>query len=294
MTARRYEGRFSPRSSDKSSRGVERFRGRAAERVTMRGLWLFVLPVPLFFSALGAMGAGDGIAALGNLAAFATLELGAWLNRQGERAAVAFETRKVAAPPAIPRKLLAAGLAGAGVAIAGLTGWGIDLISAVVMGVIATGSNVLAFGIDPIRAKGAGTDGAEARRVAGALDKAHAKIAEIEAWARGLRDREIEARVGRMLDQLRQILAQVEADPRDLPRARRYLSVYLAGAHEATRKYSENHARLDDADLRQDYLDLLGELEQSFGRGRETLLLEDRSELEIEIEVLRERLAQEA
>ncbi len=97
-----------------------------------------------------------------------------------------------------------------------------------------------------------------------------------------------------MLASVRSILGQIEADPRDLPRARRYLSVYLTGAHEATRKYVEHQAETRDATLRTDYLALLDELEKSFARGRETLLLEDRSELEIEIEVLRERLAQDA
>ena len=45
--------------------------------------------------------------------------------------------------------------------------------------------------------------------------------------------------------------------------------------------------------LRQEYLDLLTDLEASFERGKASLLLDDRTDLEVEIEVLRERLGQE-
>lgn len=271
-----------------------RFRGRAAERVSFRGLALFVLPVPLFFGALGHLGIGDPLGALANLVGFAALMTAAWLNRQGERAAVAYETRRVAGPPTLPRKVMAAALGGLGVATAAVGGWGLDAAAALGMGIITTASHILAFGIDPIRAKGAGFGGPEAARVAGALDRAYGKINRIEALAQSLRDPQIERRVGTMLAELRAILDQIESDPRDLPRARRYLSVYLEGAHEATRKYVESRRNSDDPKLRGDYLALLRELEDSFGRGRETLMLEDRSDLEIEIEVLRDRLAQEA
>ncbi|HUF56198.1 MAG TPA: 5-bromo-4-chloroindolyl phosphate hydrolysis family protein [Thermohalobaculum sp.] len=269
------------------------FRGRAAMRVDLRGLLLFVLPVPLFFAALGDLGAGAGLAALADLAAFCLLELGAFSLREGQRAEAAYRARAVASPPAVPRKALAATLAGAGVALAAATGWGLDLAASAVMGAIAGGSHLLAFGLDPMRAKGIDVNGPEAKRVAGALARAYEKTAEIEALAHRLRDRGIARKVDAMLAAVRSILGRIEADPRDLPRARRYLSVYLTGAHEATRKYVEHQAETRDPTLRTDYLALLDELERSFARGRETLLLEDRSELEVEIEVLRERLARD-
>lgn len=272
---------------------AERFRGRPARRVDLRGLVLFVLPVPLFFGALGHIGGGDGVAAFGDLAAFAMLTAGAWLNREGQRAAEAFEARTLARPP-LPRKIAAAGLAGLGVATAALTGWGIDALSALLIGAIATGSHLLAFGVDPLRPKGLASHGAEAYRAAGALEQAEARIAAIRATAAGLRDREIERRIDAMLGSLGTILSRIESDPRDLPRARRYLSVYLTGAEQATAKYADTRRRLDDPALRRDYLELLDDLDRNFARGREALLQDDRDELEVEIEVLRERIAADA
>jgi len=94
------------------------------------------------------------------------------------------------------------------------------------------------------------------------------------------------ATVGRMVD-------AVEADPRDLTRARKYLSVYLGGAREATERFAEIYARSQDAAARADYEVLLGDLEKGFHDRTETMLLEDKSALDVEIEVLRDRLAKE-
>ena len=148
-------------------------------------------------------------------------------------------------------------------------------------------------GLDPMRAKGVREHGADGARAAEAVDRAEAHLAAILELAPRLGDREVQSRATALVSEARQMLSMVEQDPRDLDRARRYLSVYLKGAHEATRKYAENHARLNDPKLRSEYLALIGDLEASFGRGRRTLLEDDRTDLEVEIEVLRGRLEQE-
>ncbi|MEM8990968.1 MAG: 5-bromo-4-chloroindolyl phosphate hydrolysis family protein [Pseudomonadota bacterium] len=301
MSARRFGGQFSPKghavkggaSAPSSVLPPERFAGRKASQVDVRGLLLFILPAPLLLAAIGNIGGGAIFGALMDLVAFAALMLGAWLVREGQSAQLAYDARAVARPPAFPRKTVAAGLAAAGVGIAVFFGWGQDLITAIGFAALTAAAHLASFGTDPMKSKGIDLHTAEAERVADALDKAEAKIAEIESATRTLGDREITGRVATLLASIRDLLAMIEKDPRDLTRARRYLSVNLTGAHEATRKYAENHERLSDPKLRDDYLALLGELEASFDRGREKLLQDDRTDLEVEIEVLRERLGQE-
>jgi hypothetical protein len=161
-------------------------------------------------------------------------------------------------------------------------------------GGLALGSHLLAFGIDPLKNKGIDLGDAESGRVAAALEKAEGMLADIDGFADSTRDREIATRLHALAKAVRGMLRQIEGDPRDLVRARRYLSVYLVSAHEATRKYAEAHENIRDPSLRSDYLALLSELEGSFARGHDKLLAEDRTDLEVEIEVLRERLGQEA
>ena len=49
----------------------------------------------------------------------------------------------------------------------------------------------------------------------------------------------------------------------------------------------------DGGDARDDFIALLTDLEDGFARRSETMLLGDRTDLDVEIEVLRERLARE-
>ena len=85
----------------------------------------------------------------------------------------------------------------------------------------------------------------------------------------------------------------VEEDPRDLVAARRFLVVYLKGAADATVKFADIYAQRRDDQARTAYVALLDDLERNFNAKTETLLVSDRSALDIEIEVLRDRLQRE-
>jgi 5-bromo-4-chloroindolyl phosphate hydrolysis protein len=91
----------------------------------------------------------------------------------------------------------------------------------------------------------------------------------------------------------RNLFRTVEADPRDLTAARRYLSVYLMGARDATVKFADLYARNRDPKAREDYLNLLDDLETTFADRSRRLLSDNRTDLDVEIDVLRERLKRE-
>jgi hypothetical protein len=92
----------------------------------------------------------------------------------------------------------------------------------------------------------------------------------------------------------REMFRRIEAAPGDLVAARRYLGVYLEGARDATVKFADLYAATRDATARADYLALIEELRRGMEAKRETLLISDRTDLEVEIEVLRERLHHDA
>lgn len=297
--AERFGGRYSPGGDLRGPqpRAGSRFRGRPASAVDVRALLMFLWPTPLLIGALAAIGSGAAFRVVLLLVSYLSLMLGAWLLREGQRAEAAYAARAIARPPAFPRKIAAAVLSGAGVALAAwLSAGGLgQIVGGVVFGGLAVAAHIAAFGIDPLRAKGITDDvaGAEIDRVAAALDRAEGKLRSIESLAHTMRDREIDARVGRLNASVREMIGIVEKDPRDLGRARRYLGVYLTGAEAATRKFAENRERLGDTKMRAEYLSMLDDLEASFARGRDMLLVDDRTDLEVEIEVLRDRLAQE-
>ena len=171
---------------------------------------------------------------------------------------------------------------------------GQPLIGALAFGVVAGAAHLLAFGFDPMKKKGLeGVDEFATDRVARAIDQAEELVRQTVDAAKRMGDRRLEGRVERLCDQAREVFRVVERDPRDLSRARTFLSVYLLGLRDATVKFADVWSRSQDAEARKAYEDLLGDLEQSFAAQRTHLLEDDRSALDIEIEVLRDRLKQD-
>jgi hypothetical protein len=289
--ARRFGGRFSPGAARGDAAPLA---NRRAGKVSLRARLLYLFPVPLFFAGLGATLRGSPIEAAVEIGGFAGLMLAAWLTNEGLRAEAAFAARTVAKPPAIPRKLLGAAVTAASVVAVGLLSLGQGPIGAALFGALAAAAHLVSFGPDPLKAKGvAGADSLTTERVARAVDEAEAVVRDTLAAAGRIGDRKLQARVESLCAQAREVFRAVERDPRDLSRARRFLSVYLVGLRDATTKFADFYGRTRDADARAKYEDLVGDLEQSFANKR-AALLEDRSgDLEIEIEVLRERLQQD-
>ena len=289
--AQRYGGKFSPRGDDDGDSPPPRggFDGARVDPAGARANALFLPAIPLVLLSL----TGGAVTLALGLSAAAVLALAAFMLREGLRAEAAYDARRVARRPAFPRKMAASLLTGIG---AGLASWWNDpgLAAALIFAVAATGLHVAAFGIDPLKDKGQGrADAFQQSRVARVVSEAEAYLAAMSVAIARAGDRQLEARVERFQATARDLIRTVEEDPRDLTAARRYLTVYLLGARDATGIFADIHARTRDPQARADYLALLDDLEKNFAARTARMLLDERSDLTVEIDVLRERLARE-
>lgn len=288
--AERFGGKYSPDAVPpvgKRPTGPARpkRRSRGAARVNL----LFVVPVILVI--VGFTREPMGLAT--HLAAFAMLIGAAYLTREGLRAEEAYNARRVAKRPAIPRKLFGSLLTGAGLFVAGFVPEA-SLVNPVIFAVLGTALHAFAFGADPMRDKNAeGVDSFQADRVARVVDEAEMYLKEMGQTIARAGDRKLVDRVTAFQTTAREMCRTVEEDPRDLTGVRKYLGVYLLGARDATTKFVDLYARNRNEEARADYEALLDDLEQSFAARTERMLIDDRSDLDVEIEVLRERLARE-
>lgn len=258
-------------------------------RAGTRAGWLFVPPVLLAFLSLndGAVGLAMG------LVGAALLALAAWLTRDGLRAHAAYDQRKVARRPGIPRKIFGSVLTGAGVVLASLSN-DPSVIAAVLFGVIAAALHIVAFGPDPLTDKRMeGIDTFQQDRVAKVVDEAEEYLSAMRDHVDTLKDSRLSERVGDFQAAARKMIRTVEEDPRDLTGARKFLSVYLLGARDAAAKFADLYKRQPDENARADFESLLTDLEQNFAARTEKMLLDDRSDMDIEIKVLRDRLQRE-
>lgn len=294
--AQRFGGKYSPdadpdtdpaASDDLPKRGA--YHGARTDPAGARANILFIPAIVLVFFSLndGAIGMTLGLIAAG------LLVLAAWLLREGLRAESAYHARKVARRPAFPRKMASSLLTGLGVALAVYKNEP-GLVAPILFGAVSAALHGLSFGIDPMRDKGMeGIDTFQQDRVARVVDEAETYLVDMSDAIRRAGDRRVETRVEQFQVTARELLRTVEEDPRDLAGARKFMTVYLMGARDASIKFADIWARMPDAQARTDYLALLDDLEQNFAARTRKMLHDDRSDLTVEIDVLRDRLQRE-
>lgn len=287
--AQRFGGKYSPDAPAVGPPPTGTFRGARPSRVGARVNLLFLAPLPLIFRSFG-----NGAEAMAmNLGALGLLLLAAWLTREGLIAQEAYEARKISRRPAFPRKLAGTLLTGLGLGLAGFAAGG-GVAAAGIYLVMGAALHVMAFGPDPLKDKGMdGIDMFETDRVARAVDKAEALLGTMREAVQRAGDRTAVDRVERFQISVRDMLRTIENDPRDLTGARKYLTVYLTGARDATVKFADIYARSQDAGARSNYMMLLTDLEENFRAKTQKLLIDNNTDLDIEIGVLRDRLQQE-
>ena len=282
--AERFGGKFSPQGS-RTDTGVP-----VLTEANPKGLWRAnVLFLTAFLFLFPAFGDGPREMLLG-LAAGGLIVLSAWLTREGLRAEAAYDARKLARRPALPRKLAGSVLTGAALALGGLIA-DQGMVYPVLYALVGAALHLGAFGLDPMTDKGMeGIDAFQTGRVANAVAEGEGYLAGMKDAILRARDPALERRVDRFTAAARSLFRTIEADPGDLTAARKYLSVYLMGARDATVKFADHYAQSRDPATRADYEALLGDLETTFAEKTKTFLTNSRSDLDVEISVLRDRL----
>lgn len=278
--AQRYSGKYSPNQPEPTAPDP------VQAGVGFKANLLFALPFLFIAKAFR----GDTNALFVGLGTAGLLILAAWLTREGIHAHRAYDARRVARRPAIPRKLFAACLTGAALMLATMD-WHTSFIYPYLFGLLGAFLHFGAFGADPMRPKGMeGVNQFQTDRVARAVDEAEAHLTAMRDAILRAGDRQLESRVDRFAGIARGLFRTIEGDPGDLTAARKYLSVYLQGARDATVKFADVFARSKSPTARADYEALLTDLETNFAARSKALLSNNHTDLDIEIQVLRERL----
>lgn len=258
---------------------------------------LKVASIAFLWPLVLAMARGSFRDAAALIVAMALLFTGSQLINRGAAAEAENEGRTLTVSPA-PWKLLGAIAAGTAAFLISLGPGHDNIAMALLFGVITGAGCVLAYGLDPRVDRGAieaaaKRAGIRAKDVVEALDVAHRKVQAIEEAATGLHSRELRARLQRICAQARTILGQLEQDPKDLSRARRFLVTYLDGTRDVVGAYAKQQHDLADTPLADNFRQVLDTVEQVFKEQEEVLRSDDKLDLEVRIEVLETQLKRE-
>jgi 5-bromo-4-chloroindolyl phosphate hydrolysis protein len=125
------------------------------------------------------------------------------------------------------------------------------------------------------------------------LEQAYGRLRGIEAAAREIAVPEFGERLSRITRIGRSILDEIERDPRDAARARRFLNLYLDSAERVTLEYARTHRQIRSRPLERNFRQLLVDMESTFTEQHRKLLESDMLSLDVDIEVLNARLKRE-
>ncbi len=249
---------------------------------------------PLVIRLLGF----DGLPALAIVVGIALLWVGSMLIERGFAAEAELAGRRLVQAPKLPAKLAGSIAVSAATAIVGLFATpGGPLLAAVYAGLTFLGCR-LAYGSDPRTdnhavAEAAGRVGMKPAEVLAILEEANAKIRGIEEAAARLRSRELQERIARIAARARAVLAELEKDPKDISRARRFLVTYLDGTRDVIAKYAEQQHEVAGTALGENFRRVLDTIEKVFEEQVEVLKHDDRLDLEVQLEVLETQLRRE-
>lgn len=262
---------------------------------TPRGLLLFVLALPLIPALFLSLVRGDLSRTLVHLAAIALLFGGALLIRQGLIQEALFEERRTAAAPPIPRKTLGGVAVALATSLCAYFAVGQDWLFSLFMGALAYAGCYLAYGPDPRKDKGLASEqhGVTNAEVAQVLAQAEQKILRIEEAGRHLGNPELRQRLEHIGSQARQILQQLEEDPRDIQRARKFLYVYLDGAQQVSEGYANAHRHEPSGQLESNFRNVLMNIEEVFAEQYKRLRDNEVLDVDVKIEALALQLKRE-
>ena len=264
-------------------------------RLGLKGILLYVMPMPVLLAAVISLVKGNFWATVINGGAFAAFMLAAVIARHGFKVEHHYNTKKLALAPRTPFKTVAALLLSI---TTGVTAWlasGYGLFSSVLIGGVTLLAFYLCYGLDPRRNKTGNIGlGVSAEEVFEALEAANIKIDAIESARTNINNAKFDQHLDRIITKARNIIEVIENDPTDLPRARKFLKVYLDGTQRVTESYAKTHRNdATTVELDSNFANVLNSIESTFDEQHEKLKKQDRFDLDVNIEVLETQLKRE-
>lgn len=274
----------------------ERYSVNRVKAWTGGGWLLFILPLPLLPALLLVLIQGRVDLSITILLAIAFFTGGALLTRWGLANEADFNKRKIAKAPKIPKKLTGALAVATGTALCNLFILDKGVPFTLFLSLLCLLGFYLTYGLDPRRDKIPAIQegfGYSTQEVVEAVKEAEDKIKDILDTAKRLPNPELKGRLMRIGNWAEKIVGLIEEDPRDLRRARKFLNVYLEGAHKVTTGYLTTHTKSQSDTLETNFRKVLTTIEEVFTEQHQRLLENDVMDLDVKIEVLNTQLKHE-
>jgi len=258
----------------------------------IKGTLLFLMPLPVLIAAVIHLLKGNIFSSLTAGALFTGFMVAAIVARHGFKLENRLKKKKFAKVPGTPFKSVAAIILAITTGLTAFLLSDYGLFASILFGFVTLIAFYMAYGVDPRRDKSGNISlGVSADEVFEALEEAEIKINTIEVARKSIKNLDFDQHLKRIISKARGILTLIEEDPKDLPRARKFLKVYLDGTARVTESYAKTHGRDATTEtLDTNFQEVLDSIEKTFDEQHQKLLKNDQFDLDVKIEVLKTQL----
>lgn len=254
-----------------------------------RGNFLYIFLAPLFLAVILSLFARDISAFVLNIIAFGLFFATAKLNTLGLSKEYEYHTTTLTKAPK-PYKTMTAGLLGISTIYTASVAGGESLPMALFLGVVSIIGYFLYYGFDPKKDKLDNIGDISAKFVIETLAEARGKLSVIEEHMREIKEHELHSKLRVATDKAYEILDNIEADPKDLRVARKFIIVYIDGIKKVTQSYTDMEENEITSETKNRFSMLLSDVETRFDKEILRLKKNNQFDLDVHIDVLTEQI----
>jgi 5-bromo-4-chloroindolyl phosphate hydrolysis protein len=225
-----------------------------------------------------------------NLIAFGLFFITAKLNTLGLTKEYEYHTTTLTKAPAVPYKMVTAGMLGISTLFTASVAGGESLTMGFFLGAIATVGYFLYYGFDPRVDKLENIGDISAQFVIETLAEARGKLDSVEENMRLIKEPEVKSKLRIATNKAHEILNNIEDDPKDLRVARKFIIVYIDGVKKVTESYTNMNEDEITNETKEKFSMLLSDVEKKFDKEILRLKQNNQFDLDVHIDVLQKQI----
>ena len=254
-----------------------------------KGHFLYIFLAPLFLSIILALIQQKFSLFFFNMVSFGLFFATAKLNTIGLNKEYEYHTSTLTKAPK-PLKTLTAGLLGVSTLFTAWIAGGQDFFVSIPLAVVSVVGYFLYYGFDPKEDKLENIGDISAQFVIETLATARGKLARVEEEMKKIKEKSLHSKLRIATDKGYEILNNIEADPKDLRVARKFIIVYIDGIQKVTTSYTSMDEQDIGAETKEKLNNLLIDVEQRFDKEILRLKQNNQFDLDVHIDVLQEQI----
>ena len=266
------------------------YKPNTASALSKKGTLLYLFLVPLFVAVILALLQTNIKAFILNSVAFALFFITAKVSTKGFTQEADYMNAVLIKAPKIPYKTISGFLLGGATFFTVWFAGNESFLKALFLGSIATLGYYLYYGFDPKKDKLENLGDVSAEFVLETINEAKEKLGMIKSHMYQIKDLKLSDNLSTAVSKAENILETIQADPKDIRVARKFLIVYIDGIAKVTDSYISMDEEDINSETKEKLYTLMTELDTRFDKELDRLKNNNQFDLDVHIDVLKEQI----